>query len=73
MKMVYDGLRIERIPVTTSDIFASSVECISNVMNIKVGDICISEHTYESFCSEYDHHRYNEDFTPGDVSEDDIC
>ena len=73
MKPVYDGLKVERIPVTSSDIFTSSIECISNVMNVKVADVCISEHVYESFCSEYEHSRDNEDFTPGETSRTEIC
>ena len=73
MKVEYDGLEMVRIPVTSSDIFTGSPDCISNVMNIKVGDICISEHQGDSYCSEYDHQRYNEDFTPGTTARDDIC
>lgn len=73
MKPVYDGLKVERIQITTSDIFTGSIECISNVMNIKVGDICVSEHLGDTYCTEYEHARYNEDYTPGDTTLDDIC
>ena len=73
MKPVYDGLKVERIHITTSDIFTGSIDCISNVMNIKVGDICVSENQGDAYCQEYQHHRYNEDFTPGETSQDVIC
>lgn len=63
MKAEYDGLKVVRIPVVSSDIFTQS-GCIANIMNVLQNYVCISETEGAEYCSEYTYKRLTEDILP---------
>ena len=63
MKAEYDGLKVVRIPVVSSDIFTQS-GCIANVINILQNHVCISETAGSESCLEFTYKRMTEDVLP---------
>lgn len=76
MEMKYDGLVVKRIPVTTSNILASTPCGGAFVMNWMVGGVCVSEKEDGSTgisCTDYRNPRFeqtvanDEGETAGDI------
>ena len=73
MRTEYDGLEIVKIPVADNDIITASGSCYTNVQNMQVGNVCISEHEGDSYCSEYTLSRHDEWMAPRASGTDFTC